>query len=235
MRGMLRPQCSMRGGDVRAVPCRELSRKWHARAAHLERGLPAAAEQGGLGRVQGPAQVPPHPLALEPGKKGLKPLNSTLAIVHARESAMCWPAQRRMMRSCALTLAWRAPLATSSRGTEGCCSPAPAHRCLPQPRVAAPQPRRCISPERAGAVSVACERRPQLVSSSTGCTHFSVRVSPTLNLYRRARRLILVAEPSERITMAEIQRHAWFVRDLPEGVAQMNSALLAQQQAAGVQ
>ncbi len=84
-------------------------------------------------------------------------------------------------------------------------------------------------------MSVACERRPQLVSSSTGCTHFSVRVSPTLNLYRRARRLILVAEPSERITMAEIQRHAWFVRDLPEGVAQMNSALLAQQQAAGVQ
>lgn len=131
LRGMLRPQCSMRGGDVRAVPCRELSRKSHARAAHLERGLPAAAEQGGLGRVQGPAQVPPHPLALEPGKKGLKPLNSTLAIVHARESAMCWPAQRRMMRSCALTLAWRAPLATSSRGTEGCCSPAPAHLCLP--------------------------------------------------------------------------------------------------------
>ncbi|KAK9830625.1 hypothetical protein WJX81_006668 [Elliptochloris bilobata] len=48
-------------------------------------------------------------------------------------------------------------------------------------------------------------------------------------------RQILVAEPSERITMAEIQRHPWFVRDLPEGVAQMNSALLAQQQAAGVQ
>ena len=48
-------------------------------------------------------------------------------------------------------------------------------------------------------------------------------------------RQILVAEPSERITMAEIQRHPWFVRDLPEGVAQMNSALLAQQQAAGGQ
>ena len=48
-------------------------------------------------------------------------------------------------------------------------------------------------------------------------------------------RQILVAEPSERITMAEIQRHPWFVRDLPEGVAQMNSALLAQQQAAGAQ
>ena len=48
-------------------------------------------------------------------------------------------------------------------------------------------------------------------------------------------RQILVAEPSERITMAEIQRHPWFVRDLPEGVAQMNSALLAQQQASGGQ
>lgn len=40
---------------------------------------------------------------------------------------------------------------------------------------------------------------------------------------------ILVAEPKQRITMADIQRHPWFTRDLPEGVAQMNDQLLAQQ------
>ncbi|KAK9915945.1 hypothetical protein WJX75_006306 [Coccomyxa subellipsoidea] len=41
---------------------------------------------------------------------------------------------------------------------------------------------------------------------------------------------ILVADPAKRITMADIQRHPWFTRDLPEGVAQMNDQLLAQQQ-----
>ena len=41
---------------------------------------------------------------------------------------------------------------------------------------------------------------------------------------------ILVADPEKRITMANIQRHPWFTRDLPEGVAQMNDQLLAQQQ-----
>ena len=41
---------------------------------------------------------------------------------------------------------------------------------------------------------------------------------------------ILVADPEKRITMADIQRHPWFTRDLPEGVAHMNDQLLAQQQ-----
>ena len=41
---------------------------------------------------------------------------------------------------------------------------------------------------------------------------------------------ILVADPEKRITMAAIQRHPWFTRDLPDGVAQMNDQLLAQQQ-----
>ena len=40
---------------------------------------------------------------------------------------------------------------------------------------------------------------------------------------------ILVADPEKRITMDNIQRHPWFTRDLPEGVAQMNDQLLAQQ------
>ena len=41
---------------------------------------------------------------------------------------------------------------------------------------------------------------------------------------------ILVADPRMRITIADIQRHPWFTRDLPDGLAQMNDQLITDQQ-----
>ena len=38
---------------------------------------------------------------------------------------------------------------------------------------------------------------------------------------------ILVADPERRISLSEVQRHPWFRRDLPDGVADMNDRLLA--------
>lgn len=36
---------------------------------------------------------------------------------------------------------------------------------------------------------------------------------------------ILVDDPQKRISMKEIQRHPWYLEDLPEGVADMNDEL----------
>lgn len=36
---------------------------------------------------------------------------------------------------------------------------------------------------------------------------------------------ILVSEPKKRITIPEIQRHPWYVKDLPPGVVDMNDNL----------
>jgi len=36
---------------------------------------------------------------------------------------------------------------------------------------------------------------------------------------------ILVDKPEKRITIAEIQKHPWYVEDLPPGVAEMNDNL----------
>ncbi len=38
---------------------------------------------------------------------------------------------------------------------------------------------------------------------------------------------LLVADPAKRISLADVQRHPWFTRDLPPGVAGMNDRLLA--------
>ena len=37
---------------------------------------------------------------------------------------------------------------------------------------------------------------------------------------------ILVADPAHRITVPAILRHAWFLRGLPDGVAEMNDRLV---------
>ena len=44
---------------------------------------------------------------------------------------------------------------------------------------------------------------------------------------------ILVPDPTKRITIPEIQRHPWYLKDLPPGVAEMNDSL--PQPSAGVQ
>ena len=36
---------------------------------------------------------------------------------------------------------------------------------------------------------------------------------------------LLVAEPSQRITIPQIQRHPWYLKDLPPGVIDMNDHL----------
>lgn len=36
---------------------------------------------------------------------------------------------------------------------------------------------------------------------------------------------ILVPDPASRITIPEIQRHPWYLKDLPPGVAEMNDNL----------
>lgn len=38
---------------------------------------------------------------------------------------------------------------------------------------------------------------------------------------------ILVADPERRISLSDVQRHPWFRRDLPPGVADMNERLLS--------
>ncbi|KAK9915345.1 hypothetical protein WJX75_007906 [Coccomyxa subellipsoidea] len=38
---------------------------------------------------------------------------------------------------------------------------------------------------------------------------------------------ILVADPERRISLSEVQRHPWYLKDLPDGVADMNDRLLA--------
>ena len=45
---------------------------------------------------------------------------------------------------------------------------------------------------------------------------------------------ILVPDPARRITIAEIQRHPWYCKDLPPGVAEMNDHLVGRP-ASGVQ
>lgn len=37
---------------------------------------------------------------------------------------------------------------------------------------------------------------------------------------------ILVADPATRISLADIQRHPWFLAELPEGCQDMNARLL---------
>lgn len=37
---------------------------------------------------------------------------------------------------------------------------------------------------------------------------------------------ILVADPAARISLADIQRHPWFLAELPEGCQDMNARLL---------
>ena len=37
---------------------------------------------------------------------------------------------------------------------------------------------------------------------------------------------VLVADPARRITVPAILRHAWFLRGLPDGVAEMNDRLV---------
>ncbi len=39
-------------------------------------------------------------------------------------------------------------------------------------------------------------------------------------------RRILVASPEKRISISQILVHPWFVKDLPEGVAEMNQRLI---------
>lgn len=38
---------------------------------------------------------------------------------------------------------------------------------------------------------------------------------------------ILACDPAQRITLAEVQRHPWFTKELPPGVAEMNDRLLS--------
>jgi serine/threonine-protein kinase SRK2 len=38
---------------------------------------------------------------------------------------------------------------------------------------------------------------------------------------------ILAGDPAQRITLAEVQRHPWFAKELPPGVAEMNDRLLS--------
>ncbi len=38
---------------------------------------------------------------------------------------------------------------------------------------------------------------------------------------------LLVADPARRITLPDILRHPWYLRDLPAGVGEMNDDLLA--------
>ncbi|KAK9840995.1 hypothetical protein WJX81_004902 [Elliptochloris bilobata] len=42
---------------------------------------------------------------------------------------------------------------------------------------------------------------------------------------------ILVVDPAKRVTIAQIQEHPWFMRDLPPGLTTFNNACLAQQRA----
>ena len=44
---------------------------------------------------------------------------------------------------------------------------------------------------------------------------------------------ILVPDPTKRVTIPVIQRHPWYLKDLPPGVAEMNDSL--PQPSAGVQ
>ena len=38
---------------------------------------------------------------------------------------------------------------------------------------------------------------------------------------------ILAADPEQRITLSEVQKHPWFTKELPPGVAEMNDRLLS--------
>ena len=38
---------------------------------------------------------------------------------------------------------------------------------------------------------------------------------------------ILAADPAQRITLSEVQKHPWFTKELPPGVAEMNDRLLS--------
>ncbi len=38
---------------------------------------------------------------------------------------------------------------------------------------------------------------------------------------------ILAADPAQRITLSEVQKHPWYTKELPPGVAEMNDRLLS--------
>lgn len=38
---------------------------------------------------------------------------------------------------------------------------------------------------------------------------------------------ILAANPAQRISLCEVQKHPWFTKELPAGVAEMNDRLLS--------
>ena len=38
---------------------------------------------------------------------------------------------------------------------------------------------------------------------------------------------ILAADPAQRISLSEVQKHPWFTKELPPGVAEMNDCLLS--------
>lgn len=38
---------------------------------------------------------------------------------------------------------------------------------------------------------------------------------------------ILAGDPAQRITLSEVQKHPWYTKELPPGVAEMNDRLLS--------
>lgn len=73
-----------------------------------------------------------------------------------------------------------------------------------------------------------CTRRPQRILNVEYALPAHAVVTPECGDLLGQ---ILVADPAARISLADVQRHPWFKRDLPPGVADLNDRLLADPQA----